>query len=266
MIRFIRASINALLVLIVGLTGFVTSTPVAEAAPPVTPNASSARSYTVSLSSIEKRYAELAAQTAVTTKGSLTLNHRNSVTIFYKTKAYAKYHVSWRRQFEYGWILGGGRLSNISSYELGKVYSEGNKYQSREASGYGGAKVNGGTTTNGLPVEIKAPTPCTGRSAAGYHSGDARPWWTYWNSCDTDKVVRNLTWCGGSMGVAAAILAKVKAEAAIFFVVVGGVCGLAATWVQYAKDHSTLEAVLMKQADPFYYNGRWAFPVAMVSQ
>ena len=214
----------------------------ATAAPPRQPDVTLAAakvnySHTAKVSVARYNTIKIAAKLKGQTKGK-TLDYRKAVKAFGEGAS----RTSWRREYAAGWKLGGGKISHVSKAELKKIDQERKEHQPRSS-----AKLS-----SSADLKAKAPN-CSGRSGyvkKNYHTDDW-PNWSYFNSCQTNKLIRNFTWCAGGAGLIAAMIAHPGVSAIMALFVFG--CGGSAGWISTAASNSTLNAMIVKTGDIVKY-------------
>ncbi len=131
--------------------------------------------------------------------------------------------VSWRRQFAAGWKLGGGKLTHVSKAETKAISKTRKRYQPP-------APV--------LDARLLQAAPnCRGRTGHELHPGTDYYHWDYFNSCQTNKIIRNLTWCLGGAGFIGTVAGNpgVAAIMALFM----AMCGGAVAWIAAPRPTAT---------------------------
>jgi len=141
--------------------------------------------------------------------------------------------VSWRRQFAAGWKLGGGELTHVSKAETKAISKTRKRYQPPAP-----------------PLDarlLQAAPNCRGRTGHELHPGTDYYHWDYFNSCQTNKIIRNLTWCLGGAGFVGTVAGNpgVGAIMALFMFM----CGGAVAWIAAPQADSDLNAIIVKNGD-----------------
>lgn len=177
--------------------------------------------HTVSISTTQYKAVKYGVRAAKTAKGR-TLDYRQARKVFGKK-------VSWRRQFAGGWLGGNSKLTHVSSAERKAIAREVRKHH-----GVAAQTIN---------------KKCMGWS--GWKKPANQNYWNdwYYDSCRTNLIVRNLTWCVGSAGMLAGWIGSASAgTAAIISLLVFG-CGAAIPWITTAQANSAVSAIIIRTGD-----------------
>jgi len=142
--------------------------------------------------------------------------------------------VSWRRQFAAGWKLSGGKLTHVSKAETKAIEKV---RRAKQPPTPGAAALH----------LLQAAPNCQGRVGHELHPNTDYYHWDYFNSCQTNKLIRNFSWCVGGAGLIAGMLGNpgVGAIMALFI----GICGGAVGWISTAQANSDVSAIIVKNGD-----------------
>jgi hypothetical protein len=207
-------------------------------------------SHTARVSPTEYKALRLSAKLKKQTRGQ-TLDYRKAKKIFGKGATRA----SWRRQYTAGWKTAGGKTSHVSKAERKKIEAERKKYQPKSAIG--------------------TLAKCEGKSGYVRLDPSQNDYFNlnYFDSCETNKLTRNIGWCVGIAGGIAMMIPHPAVVAIMSLFVTG--CGGTYAWVIAARDNSSLRAVIVKTgnvtkaqpANPTPQNPvRYQVPVRIVPQ
>jgi hypothetical protein len=143
--------------------------------------------------------------------------------------------ISWRRQYAAGWKLGGGKVAHVSKAELKKI----EKVRKRSQSP--------------VPHPDAQVAACTGVSGHKFLDPKKDDYYhaDYLNSCETNRVIRNLGWCVGAAGLIGAMAGHPGVGAIMALFIFG--CGGTAGWVSTAQANSDLNAVIVMTGDTHKY-------------
>jgi hypothetical protein len=194
--------------------------------------------HTPSVSKSQMVGLKIARSVANSTKGR-TLDYK------FARKKFGSHYI-YRRQFAGSWVAAGGSIKNISAAERKKVY----KYRIR-------ARVSSAA------ISAKAGN-CTGDTAF-FSFGSGSSSYHFFDSCATNNLKANLTFCMTGAGFTAALFRHEGVSVSVSILIAA--CGVSSTWISTAQSNSAKNAIVIICQNFYNYsNGRYRSPVVIKPQ